>query len=189
MLAAASVVVACAPGDRGADSTSAVDSAGAAPAPTTTTTPPASDAWVVSPRGIGRAVVGMPGAEVAALLGVPMPALGPDEKCTYLRGGTAPAGVLVMINDGTLARIDIDSGGVATAEGARIGDSEAQIQSIYPGRVTVQPHKYTAGHYLVVGPAAGSDTTLRILFETDSVRVTSYRAGRMPEVTWVEGCS
>jgi hypothetical protein len=27
-----------------------------------------------------------------------------------------------------------------------------------------------------------------IVFETDGKRVTMFRAGRMPEVEWVEGC-
>jgi hypothetical protein len=28
-----------------------------------------------------------------------------------------------------------------------------------------------------------------IVFETDGKRVTMFRAGRLPEVEWVEGCS
>ena len=57
------------------------------------------------------------------------------------------------------------------------------------GRVTVQPHKYTNGHYLVVRSATAADTTHRIIFETDGKVVTRFRSGRMPEVAWVEGCS
>ena len=29
----------------------------------------------------------------------------------------------------------------------------------------------------------------RLVFETDGERVTRYRAGRLPEVEWVEGCA
>jgi hypothetical protein len=76
---------------------------------------------------------------------------------------------------------------LATAEGARVGDSEARIKEIYGDRVTVQPHKYLPnGHYLVV--AAAGDAANRIVFETDGKVVTTYRAGRRPEVENVEGC-
>jgi hypothetical protein len=93
-----------------------------------------------------------------------------------------------MVDGGLVARIDVDSGITATREGARIGDSEARIQSLYPGRVTVEPHKYTSGHYLVVTPAALEDSAFRIVFETDSARVTKYRAGKLPQVAYVERC-
>jgi hypothetical protein len=41
-----------------------------------------------------------------------------------------------------------------------------------------------AGHSLVFTP----DPQHRIIFETDGKVVTRYRAGRMPEVEWVEKC-
>lgn len=183
LVAGCALLAACAPaGEQGTDSVNASDSAAISPMTS------ADAQWVVTPRGAGPAVAGMPAADAAALLGVPLPATTADAPCVYLRGGAEPPGLMLMINNGTLARIDVDSGSTATAEGARIGDTEERIKSLYPGQVTVQPHKYTAGHYLVVKPS-GADTALRLVFETDSVRVTSFRAGRLPEVQWVEGCS
>jgi hypothetical protein len=91
--------------------------------------------------------------------------------------------------DRHLARVVGRGSAVATVVGARIGDTEARIDSLYRGRVTVQPHKYTNGHYLVVRSATAADTTHRIIFETDGKVVTRFRSGRMPEVAWVEGCS
>jgi hypothetical protein len=85
--------------------------------------------------------------------------------------------------------VEVDSGGVATAEGARIGDTEARVQELYPGRVTVSPHKYTDGRYLIVRPAAASDTTHLLVFETDGRVVQRFRAGQKPQVEYVEGCS
>ena len=34
-----------------------------------------------------------------------------------------------------------------------------------------------------------ADSGFEVVFETDSQRVTRYRAGRLPEVEYVEGCS
>jgi hypothetical protein len=80
----------------------------------------------------------------------------------------------------------VRSGTIPTAAGARIGDTEARIKSLYEGRVTTTPHKYVkGGHYLTVTPA---DTSYRIVFETNGKKVTSFRSGRVPEVEQVEGC-
>ena len=78
---------------------------------------------------------------------------------------------------------------VFAAEGARVGDSEDAVRKLYGSRVSVTPHKYTNGHYLTVTPMAPSDSQYRIIFETDGKRVTRYRAGRLPQVAYVEGCS
>jgi hypothetical protein len=116
---------------------------------------------------------------------------GPDSlaTCRYAVSGRAPAGVAFMVVDGRVARVDVDSGAAATAEGARVGDSEERVRALYAGRVAVTPHKYTDGHYLTVRPAAPADSGHRLVFETDGKRVTEYRAGQLPAVEWVEGCS
>jgi len=108
--------------------------------------------------------------------------------CAYLVWQGGPPGVRVMIDGGTVACVDVDSAGVATEVGARIGDSEERIQSLYAGRLTVSPHKYSSGHYLTMTPANAADSGYRIIFETDSGRVIRYRAGRRPQVEFVERC-
>ncbi len=94
-----------------------------------------------------------------------------------------------MVVKDTVVRVDVDTAGVLTGEGAGVGDPEERVVTLYAGRVTVQPHKYTGpeGHYLVV--SIPPDTLLRIIFETDGRIVTRYRAGRRPAVDHVEGCS
>jgi hypothetical protein len=102
--------------------------------------------------------------------------------------GAASGTALMIVND-TVVRVDISgSSTTSTAAGARIGDTRERIDSLYAGRVRAEPHKYTKGQYLIV--PAPSDTTRELLFETDEQgRVIRYRAGRLPEVAWVEVCS
>jgi len=145
----------------------------------------ADTAWSVTPRGIGSVKVGSNARDALGLNVTLADAPGADQACAYVRSGRLPAGVGVLATKGEVARIDVDSGRVATLEGARIGDPEARIREIYAGRVRQEPHKFSSGHYLVVTPA---DTGYRIIFETDGKVVTRYRAGRMPEVAWVEKC-
>jgi hypothetical protein len=103
-------------------------------------------------------------------------------------GAGIPFGVNVMVVKGKVARIDVDTGTVTTEDGAKIGDSEDKIKSIYGDELKVSPHKYIeGGHYLtVMGDSASAGKAM--VFETDGKQVTMFRAGRIPEVEWVEGC-
>jgi hypothetical protein len=146
--------------------------------------------WQVTADGLGPIRIGMTTAEARAAVGDAWnETAGPpiSEDCTHARIADSAATMRAMTVGGRVARVEVDSGAVATDRGARVGDSEARIDSLYRGLVRVQPHKYSDGHYLVV--VAPSDTTRRIVFETDGRVVTRYRAGKMPEVEWVEGCA
>ena len=167
----------------------------AAPSEPTTQAPampePASPSYTVTERGIGPLKAGMTFAEAdAALGGALLVPVGVDTTgCDYLVWDRGPYGVHVMFDEHRVARVDVDTAGIATAAGARIGDDEARIKRLYPGQVTVTPHKYEDGHYLTVTPPAPADRRFRIIFETSGGRVTRYRAGMMPSVEYVEGCS
>jgi hypothetical protein len=83
----------------------------------------------------------------------------------------------------------VDTGSVTTEDGVKIGDTEDKVKSVYGDDLTTEPHKYiTGGHYMtVMGDSASAGKAL--VFETDGAHVSNFRAGRMPEVKWVEGCS
>jgi hypothetical protein len=104
-------------------------------------------------------------------------------------GAGIPDGVSVMVVKGKIARIDVDTGSVTTEDGAKIGDTEERLKSIYGDEMNVERHKFIeGGHYMtVLGDSASAGKAL--VFETDGKRVTMFRAGRLPEVKWFEGCS
>ena len=164
-----------------ADSTPAVD-----PAPA----PPASpvSSWVVNTRGIGPITAGMTVAKANAASGNALDIPAKMEECDFVKVKGA-TDLIMMVEKGTISRVDVArSSTIATTTGAKIGDTEDRIKSLYPG-VATQPHKYTDGHYLVVTPAAAADKNFRIVFETDGAKVLRYRSGRVPAVEYVEGCS
>jgi hypothetical protein len=114
----------------------------------------------------------------------------PDgSACSYATLNGFPAGIGAMVDAGKVVRVEVRRGNFETSTGARIGDTEERIKSLYPGQVTVSPHKYTDGHYLTVAPTAEADSANRIIFETDGRKVVNYRAGIRPQVEYVEGCS
>ena len=94
------------------------------------------------------------------------------------------------ITSDIIARIDINNPQVKTISGAKIGDSEAKIKSMYGDKIQVTAHKYNPkGHYLTYIPEDKEDKNYRLIFETDGKVVTSYRVGKLPEVSWIERCS
>ena len=135
--------------------------------------------WVVTDSGAGPIAIGMTADEIRPHA-APLGELG---GCVYVKCPAAP-GLLVMLFAGKVVRLDAIDMMVATAAGARVGDTEERIRRLYPG-LREEPHTYTDGYYLIVDTAPGR----RLVFETDGTRVTRYRSGMVPQVDWVEGCS
>ncbi len=189
MLAAAALTLAC---DREPSGGAARDSTPADTTPDTSVVAarPDPSAWQVTADGYGPVRIDMTVEEVRATLGellVPRDSISPE--CDYLAIGPEGPEVLFMIVGGRLVRIDVRDSTVATSQGARIGDSESTVGRLYGSeRVMSTPHAYTDGHYLTVAPRGVGDDR-RLVFETDGRTVTEYRAGLLPMVGWVEGCS
>jgi hypothetical protein len=145
----------------------------------------------LSEDGLGQIQVGM-NLDDAVNMGLLNENPNMKPQCDFVFpavGAGIPDGVSVMVVKGKVARIDVDTGAVTTEDGVRVGDTEQKVQSVYDGDLQVEPHKYiSGGHYMTV---MGDSTSAgkAIVFETDGKKVTSFRAGRLPEVKWVEGCS
>ncbi|HEU4559596.1 MAG TPA: hypothetical protein VFS20_17220 [Longimicrobium sp.] len=195
MIALAAALCACAPGESN-DTTAGEDTAArstpapaAAPASSTAAADTAGSAsWVLRADGIGPLRVGMTVDEANRAVGGGLDRTSGLEECDYVRPKTGPAGVSLMVVDGRIARVDVDSTSVATAAGVRLGDTESRAREAYPG-ARVEPHKYVDGHYVIAIPGAPADTLHRIVFETDGKAVTRMRGGVYPPVEYVEGCS
>ena len=140
--------------------------------------------------GLGPVQIGMQLSEAVNMgLLSENPNLKPE--CDYVFpavGSGIPEGVSVMVVRGRVARIDVDTGAVTTDEGAKLGDTEDRIRNLYGDDARETPHKYIEkGHYFtVLGDSASAGKA--IVFETDGRQVTMFRAGRIPEVQWVEAC-
>lgn len=155
-------------------------------------TSPVVAPWAVSDSAAGKLRVGMTLRDAAKALRVATPdTSNADRACAYLALDSVPKGLRLMWVDGRLARIEVGDATLPTERGARVGDTQERIDSLYRGLVTVAPHKYDPrARYLIVKSTVAADSGLRIVFETDSSRrVARYRAGREPEVEWVEGCA
>ena len=142
-------------------------------------------------HGIGPLRAGMTVTEASQALGTTLVTPSGIEPggCHYVTWPGGPDGVLIMVEQSTIARVDVRSGTMATEAGARIGDSGDRIRHLYEGRVTVTTHKYSDGQYFTVTPISAADNAFRLIFEVEGGRVTRYRSGKLPQVEYVEGCS
>lgn len=149
-------------------------------------------AWRVGFDAVGPVRFGTPRAVAFAAIGIEErePPVPRAPTCQYVAepDPLRAHSVGLMLANGTVVRVDVDSGSVATIWGDRIGDAETAVLDRHRGHVRVEPHKYTGpqGHYLIVG--SPDDSTHGLVFETDGGRVTRYRAGLRPYVEWVERC-
>jgi hypothetical protein len=95
-------------------------------------------------NGIGSIRVGMTVDEASQSAGIKLTRRvnsGLDEyECSYVEPKGEPKGISLMVTKGRIARVDIDSKRITTIKGARIGDSEDRIISLYPGQIQVTRH-------------------------------------------------
>jgi len=144
--------------------------------------------WRVSPDGFGPLRVGMTVEQGERALGGEMTIVEDVAyDCKHATFKRLPDGVRIMVIDGKiLARVEVAKAGVLTREGVGVGSTEAQVLARYRGKIRTKPHQYDPkGHYLAYF-AEGSGRG--IVFETDGKRVVMVRAGRRPEVEYIEGC-
>jgi hypothetical protein len=144
------------------------------------------DAWAVTPNAAGPIVIGASLTDALPNLEGSVDTAAIADGCAYVSARGAPEGLKFMVEERRVVRAEVASGATATAEGAKIGDTEESILARYPS-ARRSPHKYTDGSYLIV--LAPADTVRRYVFETDGTVVTQIRAGLAPQVEYVEGCS
>lgn len=156
--------------------------------PSPTTTAPTTT-YPITTAGWGPVRVGMSLRDASSALGselvAPKGLVGTDD-CHYRTTTEAP-GLLFMLEEGRIVRVETRSAHYSTPSGVRVGDTEALAQKAYAGRAVRKPHKYSPrGHYLVISTA---DRKRAVVIETDEGRVVAVRGGQEPAVEYVEGCS
>ena len=146
--------------------------------------------WRITSAGYGPAKIGMSVAEASKALGMKLVAEGPvdNPECHYLRPEPAIDGLWFMVSNDRVVRIEVNAPSIKTRSGLGVGDSEAHVKQVLGSAVEVTPHKYVApnGNYLTLWT---SNHKAAVRFETLQGKVTSFYAGRKPEVEYVEGCS
>lgn len=166
---------------------------GCQPRPADTPGTPAASSvprhWSVNLEAAGPVRFGMTAGEASAAIGAPPGNTAPsDSACTYWLPAGAPAGLRFMLENGIVVRADVDSAGITTIGDLGVGSPVESVVVVLGPSLQVSPHKYqweVGWRYLTFS----DDTTHRLVFEVDSHVVRTWRAGLVPAVDYVEGCS
>jgi hypothetical protein len=147
-----------------------------------------TDAWNVRSNGIGPLRVGMTVGQLNATLheSFAIPDDKEERQCYYVSTGRRP-GISFMIQGQRFVRVDVDDRNTATAEGIRIGDSEARVKQVYGPKLEVEPNHYDPQDDNLTIHSA--DHRYGIRFETDNGKITSFYAGSSSAIELIEGCS
>lgn len=115
--------------------------------------------------------------------------MGGNGGCRYWMPVDGPAVVSFMATDGIIARVDVPSPSVSTLSGIRVGSTGKEVKTTYGRLIEPRRNEYDPkGEYLYFVPQDGSAG--RMVFETGGEdRVDAIRAGRKPEVDFIEGCA
>jgi len=85
------------------------------------------------------------------------------------------------------SKIEINDPRVQTISGAKVGDTEKRVQSIYKQQLQVTT-SVDHGNLLTFVPQSQRDKNLRLHFRTDGTHVYRIVIGKLPEVDYEEGC-
>jgi len=143
------------------------------------------DNIIISFNNVAGVQVGMTIQQASQRLGRKLVPVGTsNEGCFYVEPESGNVGITFMVENGYIVRFDVTGNNVLSDQGVKIGDSEEKVKSAYPGRVETERHPYDEkGHYLKI-----KNGGFGMIFETDGKNVTSFRAGRLNEVSYIEGC-
>jgi hypothetical protein len=110
-----------------------------------------------------------------------------DGSCAYFNANGL-SGVSFMFIDGKVARIDVQNSKIMTLRGAKIGDSEAQVQALYSNQLKITPNPYRGDHFLTFYPKDSKDRAYRLIFATRKGKISALYSGKVPAVEYSEGC-
>lgn len=169
-------------------------------APAAVGAPAVANANALRAEGWGPLQVGMTRAEVEAALGPdanPEAVGGPDpDSCDEFRPERAPAGMILMLENGVLTRISATEPGLQTTDGFGVGASATAVKAALGPRARVEPHKYVAApaEYIFVwsapqtAPYVDDPAARGVVYEVGGEgAVTAVRVGG-PSIQYVEGC-
>ena len=180
--------------------TAPASTAAATDPPTTaaapTTAPPDADDYgplqlnagsAVTTAGLGPVTFGMTVNAAKQAAGTAMIALGPESDCYRVTPHRGPEGFTFLVHEGTIERVDIDSGSVTTRSGVGIGTAEATITELFGAKIRTQARP-DGSTDLVFVPVDLGDRDYRVVFNVVDGTVRSFKSGKIPMVLTDTGC-
>ena len=141
----------------------------------------------VTTVGIDAVVFGMTVNQANEAVGGEFVPIGEtNNECFLIRPAGGPLGVQLAVTLGTIERVDITNPDITTRSGAGVGMTEQGLADLFGASLTTVPT--SNGNQVIFTPSDEGDAQFRVIFETDGETVTSFRAGRVPQVEPTTPC-
>ena len=141
----------------------------------------------VSTVGLDTVNFGMTVAQAQEAAGTVLVPAGPTGPCYHVVPHDAPEGIVFLVHQGTIERVDINSGPITTRSGVGVGSPESMVTDLF-GDLIERQVRVDGTVDLVFVPTDPGDRNYRVVFNVSEGAVRAYKAGRLPLVMLDTGC-
>ena len=141
----------------------------------------------VSTVGLDTVHFGMTVADAQKAAGTVLVPGGPTGPCYHVVPRDAPEGIVFLVHEGTIERVDINSGPITTRSGVGVGSPESMVTDLFGDSVERQV-RIDGTVDLVFVPKDPGDQKYRVVFNVSEGAVRALKSGRLPQVMLDTGC-
>ena len=149
--------------------------------------PTLSNRSTVSTVGLDSVHFGMTVNEAQKAAGTVLVPAGPTGACYHVVPFDAPEGIVFLVHQGTIERVDINSGAITTRSGVGVGSPESMVTDLFGDRIEREV-RVDGTVDLVFVPRDPGDQNYRVVFNISEGAVRAYKSGRLPMVMLDTGC-
>ena len=149
--------------------------------------PTLSSRSTVSTVGLDTVNFGMTVAEAQRAAGTVLVPAGPTGPCYHVVPHDAPEGIVFLVHEGTIERVDINSGPITTRSGVGVGSPESMVTQKFDDSIERQV-RIDGTVDLVFVPQDPGDRDYRVVFNVSEGAVRALKSGRLPQVMLDTGC-
>ena len=149
--------------------------------------PTLSNRSTVSTVGLDTVHFGMTVNEAQEAAGTVLVPAGPTGACYHVVPFDAPEGIVFLVHQGTIERVEINSGPITTRSGVGVGSPESMVTDLFGDRIEREV-RVDGTVDLVFVPRDPGDQNYRVVFNISEGAVRAYKSGRLPQVLLDTGC-
>jgi len=149
--------------------------------------PTLSSRSTVSTVGLDTVTFGLTVPEAQRAAGTVLVPAGPTGSCYHVVPHDAPEGIVFLVHNGTIERVDINSGPITTRSGVGVGSPETMVTDLFGDSIERQV-RVDGTVDLVFVPSDPGDLNYRVVFNVSGGEVRAFKSGRLPQVMLDTGC-
>ena len=146
-----------------------------------------SNRSTVSTVGLDSVNFGMTVAQAQEAAGTVLVPAGPTGACYHVVPFDAPEGIVFLVHQGTIERVDINSGPITTRSGVGVGSAETLVTDLFGDQIEREV-RVDGTVDLVFVPRDPGDQDYRVVFNISEGVVRAFKSGRLPMVMLDTGC-